>query len=117
MSKYCSERVGELEPYVPGEQAQGDGRIKHNTIENPDPPSPEVVEALQASSLERLRLYPDPYSRPLQTSVANLYGLKPEQVIVGSGSDEVLAFAFMAFFMQDRPLLYPDITYSFYPVY
>lgn len=117
MSKYWSKRVRELEPYVPGEQPQVDGLIKLNTNENPYPPSPKVVEALQASSLERLRLYPDPYSRHLQASVADLYDLQPEQVFVGNGSDEVLAFAFMAFFMQERPLLYPDITYSFYPVY
>jgi histidinol-phosphate aminotransferase len=117
MSKYWSELVRQLEPYVPGEQPQVDGLIKLNTNENPYPPSPKVTEALKASALDRLRLYPDPYSRRLQASVADFYGVKPEQVFVGNGSDEVLAFAFLAFFKQKRPLLYPDITYSFYPVY
>ncbi|MDQ2077604.1 histidinol-phosphate transaminase [Marinimicrobium sp. ABcell2] len=117
MSKYWSELVRQLEPYVPGEQPQVDGLIKLNTNENPYPPSPKVEQALKASAVERLRLYPDPYSRRLQDSIGQLYGVRPEQVFIGNGSDEVLAFAFMAFFKQDRPLLYPDITYSFYPVY
>lgn len=117
MSRYWSEVVRQLEPYVPGEQPQIDGLIKLNTNESPYPPSPRVHQALSADAVARLRLYPDPYSRKLKGALANYYAVKPEQVFVGNGSDEVLALLFMAFFQQDKPLLYPDVTYSFYKVY
>lgn len=117
MSRYWSERVRQLEPYVPGEQPKIDGLIKLNTNESPFPPSPRVRDVLTDGAIEKLRLYPDPNSSALKQTIADYYGLKPEQTFVGNGSDEVLAFAFMAFFKQPRPLLYPDITYSFYPVY
>ncbi len=117
MSQYWSELVRQLDPYVPGEQPQIPGLIKLNTNESPYPPSPKVNEALKQADPERLRLYPDPNSVRLKEALARNAGLKPEQVFVGNGSDEILAFVFMAFFKQDRPLLFPDITYSFYPVY
>tara|TARA_R100000093_G_scaffold56792_1_gene29478 strand:+ start:104 stop:928 length:825 start_codon:yes stop_codon:yes gene_type:complete len=117
MSRFWSERVRELEPYVPGEQPKIDGLIKLNTNESPFPPSPRVRDVLTDGAIDKLRLYPDPNSSALKQTIADYYGLKPEQTFVGNGSDEVLAFAFMAFFKQSRPLLYPDITYSFYPVY
>ncbi len=117
MSRYWSELVRQLEPYVPGEQPKIDGLIKLNTNESPFPPSPRVRDVLTDGAIEKLRLYPDPNSSALKQTIADYYDLKPEQTFVGNGSDEVLAFAFMAFFKQQRPLLYPDITYSFYPVY
>jgi histidinol-phosphate aminotransferase len=122
MSAYWNTRVQGLEPYIPGEQPRDRAFIKLNTNENPYPPSPKVaeaIEALLAQGAERLRLYPDPSCAELREAAAALYGVKPEQVFAGNGSDEVLAFAFGAFFNSDpaAPLLFPDITYSFYPVY
>lgn len=117
MSRYWSELVHLLEPYEPGEQPQVEGLIKLNTNESPYPPSPRVRDALAESDVTNLRLYPDPESRELKTCLANYYDLQLDQVFIGNGSDEVLAFVFMAFFKQRQPLLFPDITYSFYPVY
>jgi histidinol-phosphate aminotransferase len=117
MSKFWSQVVRELEPYVPGEQPQIDGLIKLNTNESPYPPSPEVIKLMTHDAIDRLRLYPDPNSKKLKNTIANYYGVTAEQVFVGNGSDEVLALAFMAFFQQSKPLLFPDISYSFYPVY
>lgn len=114
---YCSEFVQQLEPYVPGEQPKVLDLIKLNTNENPYPPSPKVVEAITSDTLELLRLYPDPNSMALKKAVAKNCGLSEQNVFVGNGSDEVLALAFMTFFKQSQPLLFPDITYSFYPVY
>lgn len=117
MSRYWSPIVSQLEPYVPGEQPQIDGLIKLNTNESPFPPSPRIQSLLNGELVERLRLYPDPESRRLKQTIADYYQVKPEQVFPGNGSDEVLALLFMAFFQQDKPLLFPDITYSFYKVY
>lgn len=117
MSKYWSPIVNTLEPYVPGEQPQIDGLIKLNTNESPYPPSPKVIELLTADAVDRLRLYPDPNSLALKNTLANYYDKNVNQIFVGNGSDEVLGFTFMAFFQQEKPLLFPDITYSFYPVY
>ncbi len=117
MSQFWSEVVRQLEPYVPGEQPQIDGLIKLNTNESPYPPSPRVQHVLNDTAIARLRLYPDPNSRQLKQTLAAYYGVQPEQVFVGNGSDEVLALSFMAFFQQPKPLLFPDITYSFYKVY
>ena len=117
MSKFWSPVVRELEPYVPGEQPQIDGLIKLNTNESPYPPSPKVMELMTQDAIDRLRLYPDPNSNQLKTTIARYHGLSPTQVFVGNGSDEVLGLLFMAFFQQGKPLLFPDITYSFYPVY
>ncbi|WP_347332070.1 histidinol-phosphate transaminase [Marinimicrobium locisalis] len=117
MSRYWSELVRQLEPYVPGEQPKIEGLIKLNTNESPYPPSPKVRDVLNGEAVDKLRLYPDPNSSRLKQTIADYYQLKPENTFVGNGSDEVLAFAFMAFFKQSKPLLFPDISYSFYPVY
>ncbi|MET0109011.1 MAG: histidinol-phosphate transaminase [Candidatus Thiodiazotropha sp.] len=117
MSRYWSPIVDQLSPYVPGEQPRIDNLIKLNTNENPYGPSPKVIEAINHVVGDGLRLYPDPGSTGVRKTVADYYGLTAEQVFVGNGSDEVLAHAFFAFFQQSRPLLFPDITYSFYPVY
>lgn len=117
MSKFWSPVVRELEPYVPGEQPQIDGLIKLNTNESPYPPSPNVIDLITHDAIERLRLYPDPNSKKLKDTIAAYYRVKAEQVFVGNGSDEVLALLFMAFFQQGKPLLFPDVSYSFYPVY
>ena len=106
-----------LTPYVPGEQPKLNNLVKLNTNENPYGPSPQVIRALQAEAAESLRLYPDPNSDKLKTTIAQYHGLQANQVFVGNGSDEVLAHVFQALLKQSRPLLFPDITYSFYPVY
>lgn len=116
MSRFWSSTVHNLSPYVPGEQPKRDGLIKLNTNENPFDPSPRVLTAIAAAA-ERLRLYPDPRSSALCEAIAARYDLAPEQVFVGNGSDEVLAHTFQALLKHDAPLLFPDITYSFYPVY
>ena len=117
MSKYWSDVVHKLTPYVPGEQPKLDNLVKLNTNENPYGPSPKVIEALKREAADSLRLYPDPNSDALKLAIAETYQLKSNQVFVGNGSDEVLAHVFQALLKHDKPLLYPDITYSFYPVY
>ncbi len=117
MSQYWSAVVRGLTPYVPGEQPKLTNLVKLNTNENPHGPSPRVLEAVQAEAGESLRLYPDPNSDRLRAGIAAYHGVSPDQVFVGNGSDEVLAHAFMALLKHDRPILFPDITYSFYPVY
>src|SRR5215470_7418493 len=116
MSRFWSPVVRGLSPYVPGEQPKLDGLIKLNTNENPYPPSPRVQAAI-ATAAERLRLYPDPRATVLREAIAARYGVAAEEVFVGNGSDEVLAHTFQALLKHDAPLLFPDITYSFYPVY
>ncbi|MCU4330367.1 histidinol-phosphate transaminase [Acinetobacter pittii] len=118
--RFWSPEVRELEPYVPGEQPKIQNLLKLNTNENPYPPSPKVVEAVQAvltHQADALRLYPDPDATALKHAIAKQQNIDVSQVFVGNGSDEVLAHIFKAFFLQDEPILYPDITYSFYPVY
>lgn len=117
MSKFWSKVVHELTPYVPGEQPKLANLVKLNTNENPYGPSPKVLEALRAEAADSLRLYPDPNSDKLKAAIAEFHGLDQSQVFVGNGSDEVLAHAFQALLKHDAPLLFPDITYSFYPVY
>ena len=117
MSTLWSSLVHKLEPYVPGEQPKINDLIKLNTNENPYGPSPKVLDALKAEATESLRLYPDPNSDKLKQSIADYYGIKSKQVFVGNGSDEVLAHTFQALLKHDKPILYPDISYSFYPVY
>lgn len=104
-------------PYVPGEQPKGSGLIKLNTNENPYPPSPGVEKALRQMAPDSFRKYPDPAASELTDALAAYYGLRPEQVFVGVGSDDVLAMAFLTFFNSDKPVLFPDVTYSFYPVW
>lgn len=118
--RFWSPLVRELEPYVPGEQPKIANLLKLNTNENPYPPSPKVVEAVQsvlANQADVLKLYPDPDATELKQAIATQQGIPVSHVFVGNGSDEVLAHIFKAFFVQDKPLLYPDISYSFYPVY
>ena len=117
MKKYWSRRIRDMVPYVPGEQPKDRVFIKLNTNENPYPPSPKALEALQEAADDRLRLYPDPECAQLRTTIAATHGLSPEQVFAGNGSDEVLAFCFQAFFDPDRPVCFADITYTFYAVY
>lgn len=117
MSKFWSPLTASLVPYVPGEQPKDKTYIKLNTNENPYPPSPKVIEAIQAAANADLRLYPDPTCEALVQAAADYYGLPAGQVFVGNGSDEILAFAFAAFFDPAKKLLFPDITYSFYKVY
>lgn len=116
MSRFWSSVVHTLSPYVPGEQPKHDGIVKLNTNENPYGPSPHVLAAI-ASATDRLRLYPDPRASSLRETVAARYDVASEEVFVGNGSDEVLAHTFQALLKHDAPLLFPDITYSFYPVY
>ncbi|MCL2801550.1 MAG: aminotransferase class I/II-fold pyridoxal phosphate-dependent enzyme [Treponema sp.] len=138
MSEYWNERTKNISPYVPGEQPRDRQFVKLNTNENPYPPSPKVIEAIKNAANKNLRLYPDPECTQFREAVAARYGVKPQQVFAGNGSDEILGFAFGAFFesktvccssccatrcadcdgsKKPAPILFPDITYSFYPVY
>lgn len=117
MSKFWSAVVSGLTPYVPGEQPKLANLVKLNTNENPYGPSPRVIEALKRESCETLRLYPDPNAQVVKQAIAAFHGLNPAQVFVGNGSDEVLAHVFLALLKHEKPILFPDISYSFYPVY
>jgi len=118
MSKYWSALAASIKPYVPGEQPKDKKYIKLNTNENPYPPSPSVIEAIRAAADDSLRLYPDPICSSLRQTIAKYFSLSDNQIFVGNGSDELLAFCFPAFFNPGvRPILFADITYSFYPVY
>ncbi|MFY1664907.1 histidinol-phosphate transaminase [Pseudomonas sp. Pseu.R1] len=117
MSKFWSPFVRDLVPYVPGEQPKLTKLVKLNTNENPYGPSPKAIEAMRAEVNDNLRLYPDPNSDLLKQAVARYYGVETSHVFLGNGSDEVLAHAYHAFFLREKPLLFPDISYSFYPVY
>jgi histidinol-phosphate aminotransferase len=117
MSKYWSEKVRNTEPYVPGEQPKDKKFIKLNTNENPYPPSQKALNAITKAAGESLRLYPDPEGESLRNKIAEYYNLKPSQVFIGNGSDEILAFSFLAFFNPGDTIVFPQITYSFYEVY
>jgi len=117
MSKYWNDKVKEIEPYVPGEQPKDKKCIKLNTNENPYPPSKKVMEAMKNAVNDDLKLYPDPTCSDFTLEIAKYYNLDTNEIFVGNGSDEVLAFAFMAFFSKDKKILFPDISYSFYIVY
>lgn len=110
-------KIRQVEPYVPGEQPKEKNIIKLNTNENPYPPSPKVSEALREFETDKMKLYPDPDSSVLVDALAERYRVKPSQVFVGVGSDDVISMAFMTFFNSDKPILFPDITYSFYDVW
>lgn len=109
--------VRKVVPYVPGEQPQESNLIKLNTNENPYPPAPGVIRALEQFDMDRLRLYPEPDCKVLVNAIAEYYGLNSSRVFVGVGSDDVLAMIFMTFFNSEKPILFPDITYSFYDVW
>lgn len=117
MKEFWSKRIRDAVPYVPGEQPRDRKFIKLNTNENPYPPSERAVEAMRAAVNADLRLYPDPECTALRAAAADCWGVKPEQVFCGNGSDEILAFCFQAFFDPGREVVFPRITYSFYPVY
>lgn len=117
MSKYWSELIRGIDPYVPGEQPRDRKYIKLNTNENPYPPSPAVLEAIREHTSKDLRLYPDPDGNILKSAIANLFKVDRKNTFVGNGSDEILALAFITFFKHSKPILYPDITYTFYSVY
>lgn len=117
MSKFWSTFVNDLVPYVPGEQPKMANLVKLNTNENPYGPSPKALAAMQSMLSDDLRLYPDPNSDVLKEAIADYYGVAKACVFVGNGSDEVLAHVFHGLLKHDLPILFPDITYSFYPVY
>lgn len=121
MSKYdlkdWQKNIRRVNPYVPGEQPKDKAIIKLNTNENPFPPAPGVQELLRNMNADNLRLYPDPYIEPLVGELSKCHKVNKDQVFVGVGSDDVLAIAFLTFFNSDKPILFPDITYSFYPVW
>ena len=117
MSKYWSDIVNKLTPYIPGEQPKEKILIKLNTNENPYSPSAEVLDAIKLSVKESLRLYPDPESISLKKTISSYYNLSESNIFVGNGSDEILAFIFQALLKKEDPILFPDITYTFYPAY
>lgn len=116
-SKFWSPLVHQLEPYIPGEQPQVAGLIKLNTNENPYPPSPRVAELLDRAAIDDLRLYPDPSNTRLKKALVSYFEIEANQICLGNGSDEILAFAFQGLLKQGKPVLFPDITYGFYTVY
>jgi len=117
VSKYWSPIVSTLKPYVPGEQPRMANLVKLNTNESPYGPSEKALQAIRAAASADLRLYPDPVALGLRQAIAVRYGVSAGEVFVGNGSDEVLAHAFAALLKHDEPLIYPDISYSFYPTY
>ncbi len=117
MKKSWEKNIRKVVPYTPGEQPNQPDMIKLNTNENPYPPSPRVEQVLRNMKTETMRLYPDPTAGELVRAIAQRYGLKEEQVFVGVGSDDVLAMSFLTFFNSQKPILFPDITYSFYDVW
>jgi len=116
MNKFLSDSCNNLKPYTPGEQPQDKKYIKLNTNENPYPPSKRVLQGLKKAIDDSLKLYPEPESDFLRNKIASYYNVKLENIFLGNGSDEILAFAFMAFY-QNKEIMFPEITYSFYPVY
>ena len=110
--QYWSRRIQNTEPYIPGEQPKDRRYVKLNTNENPYPPSPKVQEALQSVAISDLRLYPDPDCLQLRTALANQHHIAPENVFVGNGSDEILAFCYLAFMDENNPAIFPDITFT-----
>lgn len=117
MSRFWSLVVKTLTPYIPGEQPQMQRLVKLNTNESPYGPSPKALAAIESQNTADLRLYPDPESTALKQAISKLHGLDPKQVFLGNGSDEVLAHVFAGLLNQSKPVYFPDITYSFYPVY
>lgn len=117
MDKLWMKNLRNIEPYVPGEQSKDKDIVKINANENPYPPSPKAIEVLKNFNADQLRLYPQADATQLKAALAKHYGVKTENVFIGNGSDDVIALAFQAFFNSELPIVYPDITYSFYPVW
>lgn len=117
MHQEWMKNLRDIEPYVPGEQSMEKNIVKINANENPYPPSPEAIKAINEFDCNRLRFYPDANALEFKKALAEFYGVSVENVFLGNGSDDVLALSFQAFFNSDKPIAYPDITYSFYPVW
>lgn len=117
MSRFLMPGLAGLDPYVPGEQPQDQPYVKLNTNENPYPPSPRVLEAISREQVSRLNLYSDPTAAPLKRAIADAYGLRPENVFCGNGSDEVLGLSFHAFADERHPVTFPEVSYGFYRVF
>ena len=117
MSRYWNDHVKTLEPYVPGEQPKDKKYIKLNTNENPYGPSPKVLSSIKDAACDDLKLYPDPTCSDLASQIAGYYKVNEDEIFIGNGSDEILAFVFMTFFQKGRKVLFPDISYTFYNVY
>lgn len=117
MSRFLSERFSKIEPYTPGEQPKTQNLIKLNTNESPFPPSPRVIEALSSAEISKLNLYSDPDTKEVIDAIAQTLGVKSNQILMGNGSDEILAFAFQAFCDSEHQPCFADITYGFYPVF
>lgn len=117
MENLWKENLRKITPYVPGEQSKEKNIVKLNANENPYPPSPKAIEALKSFNSDRLRFYPNANSTELKEALAEYYNVDIENIFVGNGSDDVLAIAFQSFFNSDKPIVYPDLTYSFYPVW
>ena len=111
------DNLRKIEPYTPGEQPNRPNMIKLNTNENPYPPAPGVTDAIRKIGREDMRLYPDPDASALVNAISKIHNTEPERIFVGVGSDDVLAMSFMSFFNSEKPIFFPDITYSFYPVW
>jgi len=117
MSRFLNSKYSTLTPYTPGEQPQTSGLIKLNTNESPFPPSPKVVEVISADEIKKLNLYPDPEASELVSAISEYYNISKSKIVLGNGSDELLAFSFMAFQNESREINFPDISYGFYKVY
>lgn len=117
MEKLWKKNLRNVEPYVPGEQSKNKNIIKLNANENPYPPSPKAIEALQNFNCSSLRFYPDANAVEFKKAIAKFYNVHPENVFLGNGSDDVIALCFQSFFNSEKPIVFPDITYSFYPVW
>lgn len=117
MDKLWKKNLRDIEPYVPGEQSKDKNIVKLNANENPYPPSPKAIEAINRFNCDGLRLYPDANAAEFKQAMADYYNVLPENVFLGNGSDDVIALCFQAFFNGDKPIFFPDITYSFYPVW
>lgn len=117
MEKLWTKNLRNVEPYVPGEQSKNKNIIKLNANENPYPPSPKAIEALQNFNCSLLRYYPDANAVEFKKAIAKFYNVQPENVFLGNGSDDVIALCFQSFFNSEKPIVFPDITYSFYPVW
>ncbi len=117
MEKLWENNIRKIEPYVPGEQSKDKNIVKINANENPYPPSPKAIEAIRNFSADKLRFYPDANALPLKEALASYYNVESKNVFLGNGSDDVIALCFQTFFCSDKPIAFPDITYSFYPVW